>query len=485
MSTPHHEASPHRFVAIVAIVGLLVLGGIADRAHRSAPPHANAARFTDIGMPAAAPASALSSSWFCAFAGAPSGVTVQGVLAILNPGPHPVTGSVTYIPDVGRSRTVPISVGAHALLEVPEPANPGHNTAALVDMDGGGVVVEQAITGSAGIAGAPCATAASPQWHFADGTTGKDDTLLIGLFNPFPDDAVVDFAFTSEQGREGPVGALQAVPVPARSLVVVDLTQHLRRRAHIATSITARIGRIVAAQLQAKLPSGGGPAGLSLEIGGGRPQTSWTFADGIAGPGAAEAFHVYNPGPNDARVEVRLVLDQGSVDPFTLDVPPFAVMTIDANHDGRIPANVGHAVVFRSLNGVAVIVDRSYDIAPAHGHTAVVESTPASQAATSWGFALGHASAAVNQWLIVFNPGAAPVRVNVILPDSGLLLPIAGIEGLTAAPGRRLVIHLNDYLLRAALPLVVQASGPVVAERSIAVIDGPGAIATVGVPLVG
>ena len=481
MTIPHHEAAPRRLVAVVAIGALLALGGLADRAHRPRPPQPNAARFTDVGMPAAAPAGALSSSWFCAFVGGPSGISVQGVLGIVNPNGDAVSGSVSYISDQGPIRTVPVALGAHALLEVSEPSVPGY-LAALVNMDGGDVAVEQAITGSAGSAGAPCATSAATQWHFADGTTAKDDSLLIGLFNPFPDDAVVDFAFTTEQGREGSVGALQAVPVPARSLVVVDIGQHLRRRAHVATSITARLGRIVAAQIQTKQPASG-PAGISLEVGGGRPQTAWTFADGIAGPGIAEAFHLYNPGPNDAHVQVTLVLDQGSADPFTLDVPALGTATIDANHDGRIPANVGHAVTFTSLNGVGVIVDRSYDVALTTHHTAVVQSTAATEAALGWAFAFGQTTGA-DEWLAVFNPGTAPVKINVIIPDNGLQLPIAGLEGVTIPARRRLVIHLNPLVQRAALPLFVEASGPVVAERSQNALTGPGGIDAVGVPLV-
>jgi hypothetical protein len=465
------------------IAALLLAGAIADRAHRPPAPRPSAARYTDLGMPAAAPAAALSSSWFCAFAGAPAGVTATGVLRIVNPGGHAVSGSVTYVPSQGEGRSEPISVDAHAALAVTEPAGAPY-LAALVNLDGGDVAVEQAIAGSAGIAGSPCATSASPQWHFADGTTAKDDTLLIGLFNPFPDDAVIDFAFTTDQGREASIGALQAVPVPARSLVVVDIGQHLRRRAHVATSITARIGRIVAAQLQAKLAAGG-PTGLSLEIGGGQPRPAWTFADGRASTGVAESFHLYNPGPDDARVEVRLVLDQGSADPFTMDVPPFGTATIDANHDGRIPANVGHAVQFRSVNGVGVIVDRSYDVARAAGHSAVVQSTPASVAARAWAFAWGETTASANEWVIVYNPGPGRVQVTVVTPDSGALEPVPGLDGVTVPGGRRSIVALGDHVERDALPLVVQASGPVVVERSLAVAGGPGMVATVGVPLAG
>ena len=57
-----------------------------------------------------------------------------------------------------------------------------------------------------------CATAASASWYFADGVTTRDARLTYLLYNPYPDDAIVDMEFAT---NEGPFS-----PQPLQGLVV-------------------------------------------------------------------------------------------------------------------------------------------------------------------------------------------------------------------------------------------------------------------------
>src|SRR3546814_9767434 len=57
---------------------------------------------------------------------------------------------------------------------------------ALVESDGGGLVVEHEVRSIHGIDAKPCATGASDEWHFAWGTTARESRELLVLFNPFP-----------------------------------------------------------------------------------------------------------------------------------------------------------------------------------------------------------------------------------------------------------------------------------------------------------
>jgi Family of unknown function (DUF5719) len=482
-----HEARSRRLPAIVAVVALLVAGGLADRAGRPRLQSVATGRSAaGVGMPVAAPATALSSSWFCAFA--PLGGPTASSLVIVNPGTAPAAGTVTLVPtgadpgpDQPVNRDQSVAVPPRSRVAIAESDfGTAKFVAALVEMDGGGVVVEQAASSPAGNAGSPCASSASQQWHFADGTTAKDDTLLVGLFNPFADDAVVDFNFTTEQGREGTVGELQAVPVGPRSLVVIDIGQHLRRRDHVATTVTTVAGRVVAAQLQVK-QAAGAPTGLSLELGTPRPGTSWTFPDGLAATGLVENFHFYNPSSLEARVEVSMTLDQGSAEPFTLTVPPLGTAVLAANKETRIPAGVGHATAIRSLNGVGVVVDRSYDAGPPGSRAGIAQTSGASEAATRWAFAYGDASPAFGEWVVVFNPSssAAHLRFTGLIASGGL--PIDGLQDVTVGPGQRAAVHLTDHLQQPDLGLLVEATAPIVAERLLDA--GPGVIATMGIPL--
>src|SRR5205085_4719600 len=105
-------------------------------------------------------------------------------------------------------------------------------------------------------------------------------SLIYALYNPFPDDAIVDMAFSTEQGRDAP-SAFQGVVVPANSVVPVDIGSHVRRRAHVSAAIHARRGRIVVEQLQ--VHNGDGRKGVGLMLGAPRTATSFVFPDGIAG----------------------------------------------------------------------------------------------------------------------------------------------------------------------------------------------------------
>ena len=93
--------------------------------------------------------------------------------------------------------------------------------------------------------GTPCATAGSAQWYFADRRHPDQRRVAMSLLNPVPD-----------RRRRGPVlhhrpggRAAPGVPGPGRpagGLLTVNLGDHLRRRQAIATTVTARSGRVVA-----------------------------------------------------------------------------------------------------------------------------------------------------------------------------------------------------------------------------------------------
>src|ERR1700736_5991844 len=100
MSTARHQAGPRRWTAVAVIAVLLGAGGLADRSRRGS--------VGTFSAPVGSPASALPSSWFCVFAPNPAGAPPPGTLAILNPGPTAVTGTVTLMPSAGNAVSRPI-----------------------------------------------------------------------------------------------------------------------------------------------------------------------------------------------------------------------------------------------------------------------------------------------------------------------------------------------------------------------------------------
>ena len=116
-----------RMPVIVGVAAVLVAGGLADRyVDRPAPDAVS--EVGTVGMPVAAPASALSSTWYCARG---DGITVA------NPTDDEVTGTVTVVPDQGDAKSVPITVKAadSTSVKLADVVQSAH-AAALVDLDG-------------------------------------------------------------------------------------------------------------------------------------------------------------------------------------------------------------------------------------------------------------------------------------------------------------------------------------------------------------
>src|SRR5205823_7807524 len=103
---------------------------------------------------------------------------------------------------------------------------------------GGGAAVEVAVAGPAGWSATACASSASQRWYLATGSTDRDASLSITLFNPFPDDAIVDLSFGTDQGPTAPA-EFQGLIVPARGMLSVNVGDHVRRRLDVSTTVVA------------------------------------------------------------------------------------------------------------------------------------------------------------------------------------------------------------------------------------------------------
>ncbi|MGH9181827.1 MAG: DUF5719 family protein, partial [Acidimicrobiales bacterium] len=415
---------------------------------------------------------ALSSSWYCA---GTSGAATTLVLA--NAGTTDVAGRVAIVsataPPAGASVVVP-ALGASSLQLTDLAPGP---LAAVVDLDGGQVAAELVVNGSGDYDVTPCASAASADWFLAEGSTAKDAVLSLSLFNPFPEDAIADLSFSTEQGRAVPAD-FQGLVVPGRSLVVTLVGEHVRRRDSVATHVRARSGRLVVVQHQ----SGGvgGRAGVSVTLAAPSAGTAWYFADGTNGPGLVERFTVFNPGGTEAIVLVEVDPDEGVVEPFERVVPAGGQLQFVLDDQAGVPAGMPHATTVRSLSGPPVVVSRATEGAPPSPRVGRADTLGARRPATTWVFPAG-GSARVDEWIMVTNPGPAPAEVSLSNLVGGQETPAVGLAPFVLEPGRRRSVPLAAAAVGPAVPVIVRASAPLVAER--ALYGAPGLSTTVGIPL--
>jgi hypothetical protein len=466
-------------VVLLAVVGGLL--AVSSRRSPLATPTFGSA--TSSAIPMAAPAGSQSSTWYCAAGTAAPGAAFNLTVVLANASAVERAATITWMAADHAPVVQKVTVRGNDATSV---AATGALTApivsALVEVDGGDVGVEHAVSGASGSSVAPCATEASDHWYFANGVTEKDAHEVLALYNPFPADAVVDLSFATEQGAVSP-REVQGFPIAAHTTAFVNVHDIVRRRAVAAVSVSARTGRLVVDRLQV-FDGTAGRSGVSLALGAPSGADAWEFPDGLfAPPTLGEAWHVYNPGNDEAEVTLTFVPVSGDApEPIDLTLPPHGQQTIDAAST-KLVAGVAHSATVTSQTGTPVIVERAVDARKPGARVGWSSTLGAAVSAKRWVFAVGEANSRTDEWLVVHNPGAKEVTVSVLALADRVRLPIEEMQGLTVPPGGRLALRLGDHIDRSPLPILVEADGDVAVERDAYGVGRVGLSAVVGIPL--
>ena len=521
-----------RALALVLTVGTVVAGTVVDRHAVVDAPLAFGER-VELPMPALRPAASLGASWFCPGVPAADAAT-GGVIVLANPTDNPVATSVTVtasdpaVAPVARDVAVPerghVEVAVNEFVTAPF-------ASVQVEARSGALVVEQQAAGkldaqaSTVYSVSPCATAPSENWYFADGstTTEADETLLI--YNPFPDNAVVDLVFADDAGVRRPP-TLQSRPIAARSLVAVNVGATIQRKDLVSVGLHAKVGRVVLGRYQvySSKPRRTLVAGLATPSAG----QTWTFADGerAAGdaPGSASTtFAVYNPGADDAQVTVTVLPESGSAiagltappppDPSGAPADPAAAATDpNAAPVTADPVAVGPAAVASDPNTVTVTVAAGtsvlvpLDKVPNGRFSSLVTSSApivverqlvrigdprvvttvqfgSRLSSTRWAFATA-AAAGWTGTLVVANPAPQAGTVSVRVLSAAGLAPVPGMTDLAVPATGSIRIDLGPADVGPAA-IVIDATTDVVVERLLApAADQPGSASSLGMPVV-
>ncbi|HVM10383.1 MAG TPA: DUF5719 family protein [Acidimicrobiales bacterium] len=469
-----------RLVAVIVMAAVVAGALVADRVARPEAEGDTAIAMANL-MPTAAPARALSSTWFCAAGTGNQGGAADAGVIVVNPSSEAVTATITVVGTEGEPATVPLDVPASGRASVrlgDVVAAP--YVAATVDVPRGEVAVERVVQGPLGASAAPCASFGSQRWYVADGSTAREDAMILALYNPFPEDAIVDLSFSTDEGRAVP-SDFQGIVVKGGRVVPVNVGDHVRRRNRVAATVQTRRGRLVVDRLQLR---SGEAKGISVALAAPSAGGEWWFADGYVGDGVGERFSIYNPTGREAVASLELILEEGAAEPFDLTIPPLGRIDVVANDEERVPKGVGHSAVVRSLNDVPVVAERSVVAIAPSGRSGTSEIVGGRRAASRWLFAAGGATDVVDEWITVVNPGASPVQVSLTALAAGQPLAIEGLQDLELGPGRRRALRLTDHIKREDLPLLVEASGgEIIVERAIYLVGTAGISFSTGVPM--
>jgi hypothetical protein len=516
-----------RITSLVVLGGAIAAGLVYEASEPDEVPEAEVVVRPGVAMPTARAEPTLSSTWYCAGGTATEDGSADHVVIIANPTDTDRTASVTVLTgsvasapalpeeaeegeeaaetttttttaptttttDPSPTTTAPapverIAVPAHDRVEVRlGDLAEAQLAGAVVEVDGGEIAVEHQITGDLGRATAPCSSTASPAWSLPWGVTTRGNRELLVFMNPFPDDATVDIAFATDEGVRD-TARFQGFVVPGRSVVGAFIDQDVTRKAQVSAQIQVRGGRLVIDRIQ-MFDGTDGRRGMTLGLGVPAPAETWLFPAGETGEGLFEQVVVFNPQDEVAEVEVELLVDDpgelGPPEPFELTVQPGRYAAVDLHAEDRVPADVGHAVVVRSLNGVPITAERVNAASDPAANEGIASIAGSPFLAPTWYFPAGGPSTdeARDQVIVLLNLGAEDVTYDLTGFSGGQTIAIQDQQDQPLPAGGRAVIRLGDHIDREELSLIVSASGPIVAERGLYRIDGLGLSQALGIP---
>lgn len=356
---------PALVVIPLVILGMVIAERVGGEEAQVAVTVPDDAGSTDLGasvlLPTAAAPEGPSSTWYCpTLTGGGNPQMDESWVVVANVAGEARTGTLTVFGAEGQITEHPFEVPPRTRWQI----DPGRFTdegriAGLVELDGGGVAVASVLFGRDGRDVTPCASETAPDTVIPAAATTLDATAVLTLFNPFPDEAVLEISFVTAEDVRVPT-AFEGYPVPAGSVVAVDLTDVVTVRDQFVTRIEARTGQIAGAMVQS-YDGSEGVRGFSALPGAPAPAETWAFPVASHGETLEERFVVFNPGETEALVQVSVAFDDpeaiGAVEPFERTVPggEFVVIGSADEEWGRVRPGVGHRVTVRSQNEVPVV----------------------------------------------------------------------------------------------------------------------------------
>jgi hypothetical protein len=480
-------------VLTIGFVGLSLMAmGLADRfVHRSTTTSAVAA--SDLGTldPWASAPDSGSSLWFC-----PSGESTDGaetIITIANPTGKAGTGTVSFLGNAGQRATANVQIGAYARVDVRAAESlAAAGVGAIVEVNAGGLAVEQKVVRGNQTYGAACATSTSTAWYFADGDTTLGASSVLSVLNPFGEDAVLDISFSTERGAARP-SDLQGFLVPGSSMRRIDIGAYVRRRAQVSTVVKARVGRVAVDQTTS-------PDGVRFSMVNGAPAlgSSWYFPSGRTNGVLRERYVLFNPTGNDVSAQIDVVVEGGEVEPFEIDVPARSRVDLVPNEESRIARDTDYSVVV-ATDSPSLVVQRTLRAAGIY-RAGFATTLGSRRSASAWIVPDVVASATRDDTISILNPTDTPTAVSLSLnsggpsgssdpsgssgvgdsvasagPDPSLgvsvdgkaPVPLAGAENLLVKAASRVTVRLSDFAAVASGSLLVRSSAAeIVVERT-------------------
>lgn len=403
-------------------------------------------------LPVVAPGAATSSAWYCP---GPLPLTPRpgSLIEIANTSASPVMAQLTVsvVPapprtgqpqsvrqsPAGSTLTTALTVPPMATSEYVLPAGTAGSFAAVsVLTKGGGVSVAQRAIDQGVPTTAGCQEVPRGNWLLASGSTAHAADMLVSLFDPTSQPAVVNVSCAVP----APPGTLpQAItPAPLQGLtlqpgqlLVLDLGRILQLKPNLAVAVTSTSGRVVAGEWTQTAVGLTYYGRLQQAISAGL--STWSFPLAASPPGTMPVYWLFNPSTTPTKVEVsisvgtkNLTTEQVSVPPSALEiVSPSNVATPARQSSAGVPGTPAQPpdfAIISTVSGPPVVAARGYIVKPAsapkpahgakHG-TSHGKKPPVATAAVYAPWTMLGTGAPQSSWLVFVPPalaGKAPAK---------------------------------------------------------------------------
>lgn len=419
-------------------------------------------------MPSAPPVGGLTETWFCPGVPATGIDGVEGEVVVANRTADRMIGSVLLVSTDREAVRLALDVDGWASATVDlDDRLAGSIVGAVVEIDGGGGVVEQRSMHPSGDSISACANATSDTWYLADGFTVDGSLDQVILTNPFEQTVVANLEFATREGSRRP-GSYSGLTVPARSVRVIDLGAPgagAQSEPILAVSVEATRGRLVVGRAQTFL--GGGRTGSQVALASPALRDQWWFADGVKGQGASERYSIYNPTDESVEVDVLFIGIETPVllDPIVIDARE--VVTYDPGEEADLPEG-RHAAVFATQSEPSIVVERAVTrtVGDTTATSVIVGATPRQDAyvASTWHVGVSPDEPATEA-LVIYNADNTDGTVSVLAVGQSGPVPVDGLQDIPITRASILTIDLTDPLVLGR-ELIIESSSRVFVERS-------------------
>jgi hypothetical protein len=237
-------------------------------------------------------------------------------------------------------------------------------------------------------------TEGSTTWFFAEGYTGPGFQEWLTLFNPQGSQSQLELYLLYNQGPSHVV----EFDLPPRTRVTMNINALAGPDEEV--SLYLESGESIVAERPMYFTYGGKWKGCTVTSGATALSNTWYFAEGCTRQGFEEWVLLANPAEEDAQATVLLILEDGSITPVTVGLPPHSRRTVFVNGE----VGEGRDVSARVDASAPICAERvmyfNYGGRWQGGHA----SSGLSQPRKSYLFAEGYTGAGFEEYLTLYSP---------------------------------------------------------------------------------